>query len=352
MASAFARLYRAFLPTHLDNPLSMLGRVLRSADRDAWSAVGQTAVGLAVLPLDRLLRPFEQRSYRAAAAPALPQVFVCGPSRSGTTFTCQLLARQLPVSYFPNLIGMFPSSPVSATRMLGRSMNRRRIRFTAFYSKSSGLYGTNDAPFLWDRWFGPDRTGIPERPSADALRAMVQFFGAWERLTQLPLVAKNNRLYLYGDIVAEALPRSTFICLRRNAVLLAQSQLIARRRILGRDDLPYGPVTPGYLSRRSPDDPVRDSCILVASYRDAMEATQRAVGPDRFWIVSYEDICRAPNALLARVATNALAATYEPLTDTEIRDTVAPTTRRLVDDETYARIVAICEDLGIADGAT
>jgi hypothetical protein len=348
MSSVFARLYRAFLPTHVENPLGMLGRVIRSADPDAWSAVAQTAAGLAALPVDRLLQPIERRSYRRADPPTLPQVFVCGPSRSGTTVTAQLLARQLPVSYFPNLVGMFPCSPVSATRLFGKRIDRKRIRFTAFYSKSSGLFGTNDAPFLWDRWFGPDRTGVPERPSPEALQAMVQFFGAWEGLSQLPLVAKNNRLYLYGDVVAEALPRSLFICLRRSAVFLAQSQLIARRKILGREDMPYGPVTPAYLSRRDPDDPVRDSCILVASYRDAMETMRRTVGPERFWILPYEEICSDPNALLAKVAGVISGTSYDPLTEAEIRDGIAPGTRRLVDDRTYERIAAVCEELGIA----
>jgi hypothetical protein len=90
--------------------------------------------------------------------------------------------------------------------------------------------------------------------------------------------------------------------LRRDPLFLAQSLLLARKFIHGSFETAYGVDNP----EKTPDgagDCFQDVCGQVA-YHEHLERRQLdAIGPDRFWVVDYEDFCRAPSAVVARVAT-------------------------------------------------
>src|SRR5688572_18258000 len=151
---------------------------------------------------------------------------------------------------------------------------------------------------LWDRWFPGDRNRLADPPGCAARKALGRFFGAWQQAWHKPVVAKNNRLYAYGEHVASALPTAHFVCPVRDPVYLAQSQLLARQMLLGRLDKPYGIRTPEYEARAQPGSPAEDACAQVAADRAVAENTRAAIGSSRFWMVSYERFCTDPNALL------------------------------------------------------
>jgi hypothetical protein len=288
----------------------------------------------------------ERHLYETATAPDLPIVVVCGPARSGTSLTAQVLIRQLPVSYFSNVVGIFVRSPLLATRALSFALTRRSVSFSSFYGKSQRLSGPNDALHIWDRWFGSDRNRMREPPDSAALASMSRFFGAWQRTWHLPIVAKNNQLYAYGEAVARALPTAHFVCLRRDPVFLAQSQLVARRLLLGRVDVPYGISTPEYQARARPDRPAEDACAHVAADLDVAARTRRAIGESRFWTVSYEHFCDDPNVLLERLSREVLQVPYTPLTSADMA-AIRTSSRRTVSQETFDEIVKTCDRLGI-----
>ena len=135
---------RSFLTSHPGNPFAVAWEVLRSRDAAAYAALWQTALGVAATPVDLLLRPAEARRYSAADAPQRPQVFVCGPPRSGTTLVSQVLLNSARFSFFNNLMSLFPGAPITAARRLGRFTGPRRRDFTDFYGKTRSLSGPND----------------------------------------------------------------------------------------------------------------------------------------------------------------------------------------------------------------
>ena len=212
------------------------------------------------MPMDVLMTPFERRMYRDAGAPTRPIVLVCGSARSGTSLAAQLLIRNLPVAFFDNLASVFPRSPLTARRMLGQRLHRSLIAYRSYYGRTSGWSAPNDALNLWDRWLGRDRSRAPERLDAKARAEMSAFFGAFERETGLPVVAKNNALNASAHLVAEALPTARFICLQRSRNSLALSLYRARMDIHGAATVPYG-LTTG--EARRPDDAVEDICRQV-----------------------------------------------------------------------------------------
>lgn len=332
-----------FVPAHFQDPVGLARRLLGSGDADAYAAMAHAALGVVCAPVDALLEASERRLYQAAPAPVLPQLFVCGPPRSGTTLVAQALIAHLPVAWLSNLTAVFPRAPIRAMTLFSRRLPVWQATYRSYYGRSRLLNAPNDSLQIWDRWLGADRTRPRVELTAEEREAMVRFFGALEQLTRHPLVAKNNNLNLQALPVAEALPGARFLVLDREPEFLAQALLMARREIHGNLLAPYG-LHPDV---RADDDPITSVCRQVTAHRRAGAALHAALGPTRSMVLSYEEFCSHPQATMARIATELLGidpATGCPMPQ-GLRFTVSRK-RRLTADE----FAAIEEGLGRLQG--
>ncbi len=294
MRKALAR----FVPAHFHDPVGLAARLLRSKDPDAQGAMLQAALGIFLTPLDMMLASRERRLYAAAPVPTRPQLFVCGPPRSGTSLVTQVLLAHLPVAYLSNITALFPRAPLVAERLLRARVRPWRPAFHSYYGRVAALRGPNDSLQLWDRWLGPDRTRIRDRLTDEEGLALGRFFGALEAGTGRAFVGKNNNLNLQAGAVASALPTSRFLCLTREPMFLAQALLRARRDINGTDSIPYGlapPEPPG-------TDPVESVCRQVVFHHRGARAQQALLGPERFRFLAYEEFCADPAATVRLAA--------------------------------------------------
>ncbi len=297
------RAMHRFVPAGIHDPVGLARRLLRSKDSAAMFAMRAAALGPLLAPLDMLLAPLEQQRYRRATPPQRPILLVCGVARSGTTLTAQLLIRNLPVSYFTNLTSLFPRAPLMAESTIGRLVPRVEVTYHSYYGRTSGWSGPNDALYLWDRWLGSDRTLIPDQLAPTARQAMVSFFGALERHTGRPALAKNNALNACAHLVAEALPTARFICVERSRISLAFSLVKAQIDIHGREGLPYGLMPP---DRRPSGDSVEDVCRQVLFHEAVARRQLQRLGPERFLLVRFEDVCRDPRGFVERIGRDIL----------------------------------------------
>jgi len=290
------------IPGHFRNPVALAYRLLRSGNPDALAAMGQAATGILLTPLDVLLARREEVRYRAAEPPRLPQLFVCGPPRSGTSLVAQVLIAHLPVGYLSNIANLFPRAPLTAEAMIGRRLPRWRPTFRSFYGRTAALRAPNDSLPIWDRWLGPDRTARREVLTDSEADAMRRFFGALEALTGRPTIAKNNNLNLQARAVAAVLPGARFLCLSRDPRYLAQSLLAARRQLHGDEETAYGlapPAEPG-------ENPYDSVCRQVRYLAQGAQAEQEGLGASRFWNISYEDFCARPAEWVDKVGRELL----------------------------------------------
>lgn len=296
-------LYR-YVPAHVGNPFALARRMIRSRDRAALLTLLITALGILCIPLDLLLSRRERRFVdAAAAAPARPTIFVCGPARSGTTLVFQVLCRHLDVSYPQNFTALFPHAPIVATRAYRRLFGRGQTGpedYRNYYGKTGRIAGPSEANHLWNRWVQPDGTGFRTLLTDAGAREAARYFAAFAEIDRKAVIYKNNNLNVFADTVAAAMPNALVICLRRSPDFLAQSLLQARRDI-------QGSVSRGYGVRVADNgweaaDPIASVCAQVA-YLDhrALELASQ-LGPERFWLVDYEDFCREPGSLIAAVS--------------------------------------------------
>lgn len=308
MSSTDKSFLRSYLPSHIRNPFKLIFRLLTSGSAEARFALISAIVGIVVAPIDIFLTLFERKRYAKNANLKYPLVFVCGPPRSGTTLTEQVLLNNLPLAYFNNLTSWFPRSPLTAMNLFGRWLPKRSVDYKAFYGKTRYLSGPNDALYLWDRWVGKNRDKVPDNllPGADV--EIQQFFTAAMDLFQSPVLNKNNRLNTYAHLLANDLPNAVFICLRRDPLMQAQSLLIARKEIIGSVDQPYG-IDSDERPHNSDGDYLDDICQQVLYYEQAATQQQKLIGEKRFWIIDYEAFCLDPQQLVRRVAAEVLQCT-------------------------------------------
>ena len=287
------RWWQRYVPSYSRNPLRLVWHLLTTDKPAARSALWMAGAGIALAPVDLLLARGERKLYDASRGPELPVVLVCGPPRSGTTLVAQFLINHLDVSYLNNLTSLFPRSPLRANKRFGRWAKPSPGDYEAFYGKSRGLSGANDALYIWDRWLGSDRERVPEKLQAGSATRLPEFFGALEQMTGKPVVNKVNRLNTCAHLVADLLPTARFLCVQRHPLYLAQSLYVARERIVGNSAVAYGvqhePVS---------DDPVKDVCLQVRFHEQHARRQREMIGEERFEIVSYERFCEDPAAFL------------------------------------------------------
>jgi hypothetical protein len=306
----------------------------------------QTALlGLAAIPLDVLLQFAEQRRYRKAEAPRLPLIFICGAPRTGTTLAEQVLINNLPVAFINNLTAVFPRSPLTANLIFRPRVPSQGVAYRSYYGKTVGFGGPNDGLHLWDRWLGPDRTTIRSSLTPAEQEGMRRFFGAMQAITGRSIVAKNNALNACASLVSEVFARAYFICMERDPVYLAQSQLQARRDIQGREDVPYG-LTGAAGSPSSSADPIEDACRQVFFHHTIAREQQRRIGAERFWLVRYETFCQDPSALVDDVASRILG--HPPTAPDGRLPAFAVSNKARIEPERLQRIASTLARLGLA----
>jgi hypothetical protein len=296
--------FSRYVPAHVGNPFGLARRMIFSGNAAALSTLFVTALGILCIPLDMLLSLRERRLITAAAAtPARPVIFVCGPARSGTTLVFQVLCRHLDVSYLQNFTALFPRSPILVSKMYRRLFGLKRDssdRYMNYYGKTSGLGGPSEANHIWNRWVQPDATGFRTILSAAGAQEAARFFAAFGEIDHKVVISKNNNMNVFADVVAAAMPNVLVICLRRSPEFLAQSLLQARRDI-------HGSVSHGYGVQNVEDAAaISDPMTSVASQvfylnRKARELLS-LVGANRFWIIDYEEFCRDPGKLVSDIS--------------------------------------------------
>lgn len=329
------QLLHHYIPAHLHHPWGLLLRLLRSRDRAAWFAIVTALLGVLLTPVDWLLAMAERRRYQRAQPPRLPVIFVVGAPRTGTTLVAQVLINHLPVCFLNNLTAVFPRAPIVANVLLRPWVRQKPIQYQSFYGKSRYFSGPNDGLQIWDRWIGRERRYAPEVLDETSKEHMGRFFGAFEEAFQRPIVNKNNSLSVYAHLIAEVFGQAYFICMTRHPVYLAQAFLRARTDMHADVSIPYGVDDPQAVRAR-PEHYIEDICRHVLFHEKKIKENLDTIGPERFWLVSYEEFCQQPAQLVQRVSEQILGQRLDRST--------APcvpfhhTNRRRIDPALFAHI--------------
>ncbi|QDS99008.1 sulfotransferase [Adhaeretor mobilis] len=276
------------------DPFGLIWRMLSEGGRIGLSTLTIEAISKIVKPLDWALQGREQRLRESAPKSEQPIVLIVGPPRSGTTLIYQVLAKHWDVSYFTNRNAMFPRSPVSAAKLFEKSFVPPDGNYNSLYGNTSGLAGPNDGFHIWNEFFGEDRYEIPDQLPESLQISMQQLFNAWAKITQKPMLNKNNRNTVCMAALADCLPMAKFIIIERHPWFVAQSLIQARKWVQGSKKLGWGLGAETVQGKVDSLDYVDSVCHQVSKYHLQLQNQIARIDPQRVFQTSYEAFCERP----------------------------------------------------------
>ncbi len=300
-----------FIPSHVNDPIGLIRRMLSSNKKAASFTLWLTGASILATPIDWVLQRFELRTrQKIRSGQTGPHIFICGPARSGTTLVYQVLANNLDnVSFIRNFTVAFSRSPIVASRLFTKqSSTGQKPDYENYYGKTAGLQSPSEANHLWNQWVDVDESDFRTLLTPEGAAKMAEFFNCFSAQQGKPTLSKNNNLNAFADRVSSSLDNTYFICLQRETKFLAQSLIKARLEINGNIKQSYG-VTNVQNELKNEGDPALP-VVPVLEQIDFLNSLakeqQEKIGSDRFWIVSYEEFCKNPSALIDKVNTEIL----------------------------------------------
>lgn len=287
---------------NFNDPIGLVGRMLRSGNRAAYSALFREALRLAAIPADMCLSLLERHSLKCPQTSDLPLLFIVGAPRSGTTLIYQTLDAYLDVVSPSNLTALFPRAPLTAARIQNSLPDFHRPDFRNFYGQTTQLRGPNDAFHLWNRWLGEDRYQPANTITTAAAEQMKRFFDTWMTIFGKPFLNKNNRNSLAIELLARHLPNARFIVVERDPMFVAQSLIIARQQVQGDKTRGWGLQSHSTERNNDPLAYVNDVCQQILTISRDMERQLSTVSEHQIIRTSYEGFCERPQHAIARIA--------------------------------------------------
>ncbi|MCP4573524.1 MAG: sulfotransferase [bacterium] len=249
-------------------------------------------------------------------APRHPTVLVVGCPRSGTTLCYQWLAATGTFTFPTNFVSRFPTAPWTGERIqrlltdtkcdhggeLALDLPAARDPFRSRLGKTRGPFAPHEFWYWWRRFLPAGETHFLDEEqlaSVDTDRFRREL-AAWEEVRDRPLLMKGLILDWNLPWLAEILPDTVFVFVRRDPFFTMQSLLSARRDFSGDEERWY--------SFRPPTFPaVKDLSAaeqVAAQVHDTESAVRHGleqIEPDRWLEITYEELCSDPAWLYERL---------------------------------------------------
>ena len=281
----------------------LLLRMLRSGNRSAYATLFREGLTKLAVPLDVLMAPWERRRVNSAQPSELPVILIVGMPRAGTTLVNQVLTRCLDVAYLNNLSGLFPRSPITASRLFSGLLSDRKPNFTSYYGNTPRLADPNEGFHIWNRWLGPDRYHAAKSLDPETQQEMTRFFDAWLSAFGKPFLNKSVRNTDALSVLAATIRNPYFVCVKRDPRMVVQSLILSREHVQGSKTYGWGLYSREEAIHSDPLGYVDDVCRQVMEMEAQLARAKEELGPERFLEVDYEAFCREPRRAVHAVAT-------------------------------------------------
>jgi Sulfotransferase family len=232
-----------------------------------------------------------------------PTLHIVGAPRSGTTLLHQVVASGLEVGYVNNLVAAFWRAPVygmALSRKLG--LDEPASSFSSGFGRTHGAQEPHEFGYFWnDHLRYP---GLSEQPPghedtidwARLRRVLVNMAHASGR----PMVFKPMLLVWHLQRMAEVMPRTCFVWIRREQKQTALSLLAMRRALYG-DLEEWASLRPGGPDWLADEPPWRQVAAQVVELERGLARAYEQLGSETILALRYEELCASPRRTLERV---------------------------------------------------
>ncbi|OQX52274.1 MAG: hypothetical protein B5M53_09055 [Candidatus Cloacimonas sp. 4484_209] len=246
---------------------------------------------------------FLEGNLLSKSKPKYPVIFIIGPPRSGTTLLYQLMTHYFHMAYFFSMSDLFFTAPVLMSKIFKPLLRPYQSDFQSNYGKVRGFNSPQEGR-IWRRWFptdwnasyhyvGPSYLSTQEKMEIRATIANI------EKIYNAPFINKN----VYNSVRIRALvdifPSSLFLQLKRDPIQIALSILEGRKK--SKDINQWWSVMPREINQLRYKSHIEQIAGQVYYIEKNIEEDMEIVGVDRFYIVSYKRLCKAPQAELQSI---------------------------------------------------
>jgi len=232
-------------------------------------------------------------------SPQLPVVFIVGLPRSGTTPLAQLMIQRFRLGYVSNLIAKFWAAPevgIALVREISQGAGSFSSLLNSQYGFTEGYEGHHEFGYFWRRWFDFKETHYLDRDAQAQVdvKRLKKSLSVMEKAWQRPLFFKNAAaLPLQTAFLANILPTSMFIHIKRDPLDVAASLLKGRRKYMG-DETKWFSIKPReytFLKNKSVPEQIAGQIYYT---QKEIDKQLEQVPPHRKFTLMFSDLF--PNA--------------------------------------------------------
>jgi hypothetical protein len=290
------------------------------------------------------LAGFEDASY-ADLPEQFPTLHVIGAPRSGTTLLYQVLASGLDIGYVNNLVAAFWRAPVTGLRLARKlGLDRLDSSFDSAFGRTTGVSEPHEFGYFWNYHLGyPD---LAEREVGH--EATID----WDRLSRVivnmsacigrPVSFKPMLLIWHLEALAKAMPRTSYVWIRRERRSTALSLLKMRRSLRGTES-EWASLKPAAVPDGDP--PWRQVAAQVVLLEQRIARAAAALGPEKLLQIHYDDLCAEPMSVLERTRDLLGGQGFAPEIRMDALEPFSPQHNPALEAEFGERIDEALEDL-------
>jgi LPS sulfotransferase NodH len=264
-----------------------------------------------------------------------PKLFILGCARSGTTLLSQLLAQHTDWCYPTNFISRFYYSPYMGAliqKMLielddkGELFGKQEsdtINLNSTLGKTTGALSPHEFWYFWRRFF---KFNDIQQLTAKELNAVdnklfENSLNALQTVYEKPLFMKAMIMNWNIKFLAENIPNSYFLFIKRETVYNAQSLLKARQNYFGNTNEWYSFKPPEYhlILREIPEKQVLEQVMYT---NQAIENQLKSLNQSKYISIQYEDLCANPTLVFSKIYSlidSKFTKKIEPIKSTNFR---------------------------------
>ncbi len=233
----------------------------------------------------------------------IPNVYVYGLPRSGTTLVCQAVVNSLDCVWPTNLMARFWEAPVvgiKLSRMLG--LYDADVSYKSAFGVTKGVQEPHEFGYFWMKWMNYPDVTIRDEFHAETIdwRGMEEILRAMRNEAHKPVVFKNILYALHLEKFAQMDSKSLFIYCKRDLADVAVSIYNTRKKRYGDAKHWWSYKTPDFcqIVKKSPVEQiihqVRTGHELLESWLEKPELR------NRIYTVNYDRVNQdMPSILMA-----------------------------------------------------
>ena len=227
-------------------------------------------------------------------------IYIVAAPRSGSTLLFQLLVESLSVNYHTNLAYLLCRYPYIGDYVSRKLLKPYVSNFKSDYGFVSGLSGPSEANDFWKYWFGLKLNEAAPMPDPVRMSYAINYFQTLRKFTQKPFVVGWIGHAFYAKWMADLMPDSFFVVLKREDTDIALSLLNGRRSQL-KDEMSWFSMKPSECDEQflDPHKSVARQAYYINRKIDAIE--QRVTKNGNGISITYNEMCANPSAVINRL---------------------------------------------------